>query len=628
MYNNFFNSFLMAFVPYGIVPINELYAWSNNQKIHILFHKIAELVEASNGYDKLFEEIKGLLVDFDDTMKKQLTELLEKMYEDGTLNDLLAGVISEYLANATAPVETSVNMKRNFRIALPSNSYNTTNRSATSEEYYSFCQGGCVTKDWNSPFDNNSRYFIGAFVCSNPSGNKYNDNADIRVYRFNEKYNDYRLINHKVLSVRHANSIAYDEVNHLIYVATSIKYNGGTSSVNDNTLFKLDADTLNVIGVTLCNIDSNEKCSLVAVHNGEVYVGIDGSHIKIKKIKTFNNDGVAELEDFIDYELPYTRNFGGYTLAGTGLAINDNYVFVAQTTPNKIYRFNRLNNNVLDCSYDLGNFGNNHMFPLGEVENLSVVDNVLYVGTSQHSSIQMSYWDYTQLFCFDYINNSISPSNVYHSNGNSYRIIYAGDVTDTESVDNTYREISNPNGLNTNPFPLISEALMFANAQNIYNSIRIKIKTRNMIEYLEILSNKRIILDGEDYYSSHSSLEEVNNRYVHIGGLWIYGSNITLSMVQIENRVPLNEAEQYWKYQIHSIGSKVDINSNTKFHITGRNEDCMLIYSNRDNMNVGTMLENSGEEITFEHQDNCFLYNTTINFHGHYNGSNTNVINS
>lgn len=626
MYNNFFNSFLMAFVPYGIVPINELYAWSNNQKIHILFHKIAELVEASNGYDKLFEEIKGLLADFDDEMKRQLTELLEKMYEDGTLDELLSGIVTEYLENSFAPKTTSINLKRNFRIALPSNTYNTTDRSAISEEYYSYCQGGCVTRDWLAPYDKDSKYFIGAFVCSNPSGNKYNDNCDLRVYRFNERYNDYRLMRNKVLSCRHANAVAVDEENHLIYIATSTKYNGGSTSVNDNTLFKIDAATLDVIGVTLCNIDSNNKCSLVAVHNGEVYVGVDGSHIKIKKVKTFNNNGVAELEDFIDYELPYTRNFGGYTLAGTGLAITDNYVFVGQTSPNKIYRFNRLNNNILDWSYDLGNFGNNHMFPLGEVENISVVDNVLYVGTTQPSNNVLSYWDYTQIFSFDYVNNSISPSNVYHSNGNSYRVIYAGDVSNTESVTPLYREISNPNGLSSNPFPLVSEALMFANAQNIYNSIRIKIKTRNMVEYLVVLSNKRIIIDGEDYYSSHQTATELENRYVHIGGLWIYGSNITLSLVQIENRVPLNEAEQFSKYQIRSIGSKVDINSQTKFKVVSRGSDSQWLYSNRDNMNVGTMLSSSGSEIEFN-SGNCTLYNTSINFHGHFDGSNTNVIN-
>ena len=82
--------FLAAFAPYNIVPISELYAWSNNQKIHILFHKIAELVKATNDYDKIFEELQGLLIDFDDTVKEQVTELLQAMYEDGTLGTLIS----------------------------------------------------------------------------------------------------------------------------------------------------------------------------------------------------------------------------------------------------------------------------------------------------------------------------------------------------------------------------------------------------------------------------------------------------------------------------------------------------------------------------------------------------------
>lgn len=614
----FFNlPYLAAFVPYNIVPINELYAWSNNQKIHILFHKIAELVKATNDYDKIFEEIKGMLDDFDDEMKRQLTALLEAMYEDGSLQDLIGQVVSERLSSALSTPEFCVDVSREFRIALEKYSYNAT---AFTEEKYSYCQGGCVTKNWYNPTNPNSKYFIGAFVCGNGSTHQYNDNLDLRVYEWNSHYNTFSFVKNKKVSANHGNSIAVDIENECIYVAPSMKYDGGTTLVPCNLLFKYDFD-LNEIGVT--KINELQKCSNVAVYNGDVYVSQDGNTLNIKKIISWGSqeDG-AIVEDFatLTVEAPQTNSYG---LSGDGLAITDDFIFVGRGVPNGVYRFNRNNDNKLDCFYNIGQFGNSHTFPIGEVECISCVDDTIYVNTIQNSNNVLSYYNYTQVFSFNYVNNEKLPNRLYQADASSYRVIHVGDSTSDESVRAEYREISNPNGLANMPFPLITEALMYANAQDIYTHLELKCITQNLVEYVVVMSNKFIKISGEDFYNSHSGRDDINERYVHLGGFYINGSNVTLSVVQIENRTPISLSDSLSKYQIYAIDSVININSNTKFHITGRSADSQLLYCNRTTGNIGTMLGNTGNNVTFKYNtvdnenDNCLLYNSMINFHGH-----------
>ena len=82
-------SFLMWFIPLGIIPIDEMYAWSNNEKIHILFHKINEIVKATNEYDKAFMEVKELLEKLDDDIKEVVFEKLNEWINDGSLRTVL-----------------------------------------------------------------------------------------------------------------------------------------------------------------------------------------------------------------------------------------------------------------------------------------------------------------------------------------------------------------------------------------------------------------------------------------------------------------------------------------------------------------------------------------------------------
>lgn len=588
---------------------------------------LMELGELKPTVDELKAKVDKLVADLDGAIKDEVQKVIDDMYENGELADIIADIISEHVNSALAPRNFTVETARNWRIALPSNTYNSTDFD---EELYSFCQGGCVTKNWYNPTNPNSRYFIGAFVCSNSSNHKYNDNVDLRVYEWNTHYNTFAFIKHKIVSAQHGNSIAVDIDNGYIYVAPSIKYNGGTTQVDSNLLFKYDFD-LNEIGVT--KINALSKCSNVAVYNGDVYVCQDGNTLNIKKILEWGSAvNGAVVMDFANIETPAPHNStASYSLSGCGISITDDFIFIGRTGPNAVYRYNR-HSNQIDNMYNIGDFGNGHMYPLGEVENISVVDDIIYIGTCQQSNNLLSYWDYTQMFSFNYINNSECANELYQSRGNAYRVIHVGDSTSADSVRSAYREFSNPNGLSDNPFALLSEALMYANAQNLYTNIRIKCITRNLIEYLVIDTNKNIVIDGEDYYAAHKSLETVNNRWVHIGGLHIDHSNVSLSIVQIENRTPTTLNDQFSRYQIYAINSTLNINSDTKFHVTGREDNSRLIYANRVFANIGTMLNNSGNAITFTHGPltsndyNTFIYNSSINFHGHFDGSSNSVL--
>ena len=232
---------------------------------------VNECVDTINSFNDLAKQLEGALADLDTYVKNEIIAIIQEMYEDGTLSQALAEALNTYFNEATAPKTTLIDMRRLCRVHRAVNTYNS---ATVNEELYSFGQGGCYyTK-------NGKDYFICCFVVGNNGTYKYNDNADVRIYG---RYGDnWRFENHKVLSINHANSIAYDEVNDVFYVASSLNYAGGTTALATDIVYKLDYN-LNIISSTnFTNFASPfgiTKVALVACYKGDLYIGLDGSRV-------------------------------------------------------------------------------------------------------------------------------------------------------------------------------------------------------------------------------------------------------------------------------------------------------------------------------------------------------------
>ena len=83
---NYWNSFMGFLFPQVLVPINEVYAWSDNEKIHILFHKVNELVKTCNMYGEGFAELQKLFEDLDETACKMAVLNLYSHSIQGSVN--------------------------------------------------------------------------------------------------------------------------------------------------------------------------------------------------------------------------------------------------------------------------------------------------------------------------------------------------------------------------------------------------------------------------------------------------------------------------------------------------------------------------------------------------------------
>lgn len=82
----FFN---YLFTPLTLLPINEIYAWSNNEKIHLIAHHINDLIKSNENQDEAIKKITDYLNGLDDTIKDDVFEMLMNWYNDGSLKSLI-----------------------------------------------------------------------------------------------------------------------------------------------------------------------------------------------------------------------------------------------------------------------------------------------------------------------------------------------------------------------------------------------------------------------------------------------------------------------------------------------------------------------------------------------------------
>lgn len=442
MLNNF-AGFLMWFIPLGIVPIDELYAWSNNEKIHILFHKINEIVKATHEYDKAFMEVKDLLEKLDDDIKTEVLAVLNAWKDDDTIKNMLDEISADYFDRFQEEIDTIngdlttltnyvndlqlwnkykhfiVDGERMFRVVKDTAHYMFEQPAMsiadddTRVPKYSFCQGSTHF------FVNGTGYFACIFISNDGSkfsegGSDYYGNGLIEVYNHNGD-----IIYSKTVSsgeVGHGNAIAYH--NGYLYFQGDNTHNGDTLA--GAKLRRIKWDLTGTIESTILRMSTQEPFygNCLSSHDNKLYIASARNYETDVAIVEMENDNVTPTGNVINL-VSMTPPYIGYsqngqprtnTVYSAGFAVTDEYFYFGLYNPSGIMKCVRQKNSngedvrfIPTWYYEIPAMLNYGLVKTGEIEGISVDDNDnIYIITTQHLNTKaIAQGDITQFFIFN-----------------------------------------------------------------------------------------------------------------------------------------------------------------------------------------------------------------------------------
>lgn len=555
--------FLMAFVPYNIIPINELYAWSDSQKIHILFHKIAELVKATNDYDKVFTEIQDMLKDFDDEVTKKVDEILERMYEDGQFEPFLKQIAESYLADL--PLNCEVDYKRIYRHLYEigdSRRYDNAHSVRPSS-----AQGGTIVNYGGF------KYLVYALIPA-PTGNDYDgyeNTCVIVAYNLNSN----TIAGQVKVQMCHANSIAYNEKDGYVYVAYGWQIQTGGQGQNDTRVSRfLFTDML---GKNVNTVNYRDNMTVISYETKSVY----NSHGAIGYLSyddelEANEIYVGVIADLFKYNWETEEQSTNYCSPALinkiyNFKVQDNfywqngikkgnYFYLLTWNKSQIFRIN-LTTQKIEYIYNLPICLDNRMFPMGEPEDLYLDDNGdMYIFTnSRINENAYAEMDMTQVFVQNIYTNDIPLTSLMEKR---HKMV-SGRIT--VYVNRLYTG-NNPDGSSSKPFRYINEACFWAQGQQNYDGITIELLTdSNWFVHLSTNKNIRIQKSSNPV---ESYIDEYNRASVggfHCNGcgtVTLNGLRVYLSLVDGRNRGYYNSTTgQYEDCYIYALDGNYIFNN-------------------------------------------------------------------
>lgn len=608
------------------IPQTYINEFSNYELLLSLLQKINEVIETVSGYNEVMNEIQALLDDLDDEIKAEVERLLQEMYDSGEFEDILTDVLYKYYSNATAPKEFKIDVRREFRVALYSMPYDATDYD--NEGYFSMVQGGNYFKK------NDTKYYVGCYRYSLDRNSYYtNDDVDVRLYAFLD--GKWRFVRNRVYSLGHANDIKYIPHLNKFFVCETAEFNDGVEEGSFD-IYVIDWELPAQTDATFTIDDTaiyprRDKITCVDYFDDKYWFMIGSGGANPIQIYTFDLDIQGDTYTALNYSnyatfyVPNNAGTGNYVMQGAGFCQNEDFIFLGNTAPAGIYRFNK-KLKKLDCFYNIGAYANSHMYPTGEVENLSIVDNIIYIGTAIHGNQRLSYFDYNQVFSFDFVNGLSCPNKAITTYGSYTRTIYVGMEGYPQSVDYYTREICNPNGLtgsNGMPFPTWEECGLFINAQDLWTTLTIVPLSKNTGGYLALdLGKCNIYIDGSSYYNSSTEVDELE-KYPRIAGISVEGGSLDISRMLVMNRAPA-PAGDYAKYQILTRFNMLNIHNSALIPYQ-RPEGSKLMMVNRGFANLGSIYTTNNALVDWD-TTNLNFYICSINTHGHWVGSSTSNI--
>ena len=589
------------------MPFNPFYFFNSPLAMEKLEKLLVEYKNQQMSIDELTKEVAAI--------GNVVAEQLQQMYNDGTLKTLLEQIVDEHIP--TPPMTTNIDLSHIGRVFHISHRYGQAPRGDVIDttydtERYSFAQGNTVA------VINGVRYWIVAYVCQNASHFTTNNGGAIYVYKFvNDNQLEYvsRVF---VSAVGHMNSLTYN--NGYVYIAPNSYAGEGGGLTTDIIRYAMSDSGI---------IDVSSK----EVKTADVYASGSAKftdHICAYNGVLYFTDGEMNIYQY-DWDtntatLLYNRILDGndITYSGDGMTINDDYIYVGHGGDRRIYRFNRQSQKV-DVCYQYPMVCNNQMYKCGEVQGITLIDDVMYVLGSYNLGANLYTNDYnvTRFYCQNIKTNGIPATNTF--GGWTSGITNIATLYVNGSIPLDTDNPSNPTGhTEGSAFQSVQEALDYVESSKWIKRGNIIVLQPINQSSIYVKTTKPVTISGGVYKSRN------DKSYAIVGYIYSIGGNIQLDSLCVRAIFPddvytatgINSAIQFDKNiaDCYDLYIPVGLNSNPA--------QIKYAYSSiRGLLNVhNPYTTESYWESRGDNYKICNTFNTTVNSHGNFT-KNSNIIN-
>ena len=426
----------------------------------------------------LYVELKNYVDNYftDLNVQNEINNKLDEMVESGEFDEILSNYFNtkeDIISN-----KNLITLNRIRRFFVNNGKYQT----GLSGAYYGYMQGATNTK--------NGKYII-AYM---PSNDDYLYTNNINLVEYNS---DGSVNRSKILELGHANSLAFNLHEELVYVVSGSKY-VSEESVPDYRLYTLDYETLSVQETNVFE---------------EQITGVSYDNIKNKLYVGYAKDKIYELHSNYNIKTTINLDYPSFVEnAGVqSFLVHDGLIYTILIKPDVIITYNL--DGSLNKVYSVPKFANGGTMYVGELEDLGILNDKLVLFTN---SLTTYYSQDTQvnLFVMDLVHNTLDNPIYMAERG------FLSNNINTVYVDNASVSL-NPDGSSTNPFKEIFEAINYLNGTRYKGAGRIYVKGGTYKNIFFFNNNIEIIHNG--------------GSAINIGGLLAVASKVSIGEATYNN---------------------------------------------------------------------------------------------
>ena len=438
--------------------------------------------EAVQELQELYIVLKNYVDNYFENLdvQEEINNKLDEMATDGTLENIINQEIFGELNNKVNN-EKLYGMKINSSRIMRKIFIKGENHINSNSINYSEAQGFCMINQ-----------NICAVAMVDYPKNYLNTNAKITFINLSNG----QVLRELTSEFGHANGLAYNEDDGLLYVGGCTTYNENNEPQLSNYLYVINYETLEIEQIELAN---------------EI-TGIAYDKITKKLYASKNNDNSAYIYelDKETYNILNTINLENINIESLGqqnIKINNNIIYRVLALPNTLYMYdidgNFINKFVFDEFMDKSYY-------IGELQDIDFIDNIMYFN-SCILSLQRCPLSILNIGKTSLTKNIQNINN--HIDALPYQSI-------TLYVNNNNLSI-NPNGTQSNPFNELVEAIMFLNSPvgKKYNANINIVSSNEDYKGCQISGGNINLIDGNNNIIEHliiknmSGLELKNLKY-------------------------------------------------------------------------------------------------------------------